>query len=162
MIASLLRWWPALPALTILWFGGVSFVGKYPRMAHGPKGRAATHQGSDSLLVGFRRELAEDKASSAGDTLAAAARSENPFRPIRAPRPAGEPRPGGMSVPPPPRNYHLKGTVGTNVATITNNSGQKLILKVGDPVDSATVVSIETNKVVLKDRAGKFELLLEN
>jgi hypothetical protein len=66
-----------------------------------------------------------------------------------------------MTVPPPPRRFQLKGTVGTNVATITDGAGRKRIVKVGDAVDSAEVISIEPNKVILKDRAGKFELLPE-
>jgi hypothetical protein len=66
-----------------------------------------------------------------------------------------------MRPPPPPRDYHLKGTVGRDVATIVADGGRKHIVKTGDRVDSAEVVSIEPNKVVLKDRAGRFELYLE-
>lgn len=158
MSEFLRRWWPALPALVIAWFGGSAFVEKYPRPAEGGRGRAAAAQGPDSLLDGFRRKLAAT-ATVSGDTAARPA-PENPFRPIRAPRPSSESRPGGrMIAPPPPRNYLLKGTVGTNVATIANNAGQRLIVKVGDTIDSAVVVSIESNKVILKDRAGKFELI---
>ncbi len=144
--------WPALPALAIAWFAGAAFVEKYPRRPEGARSHAFAARGPDSLLVRFRRELAED---SAADSIRAAA---NFFRPIRAPRPPAESRAGTMTVPPPPRNYQLNGTVGRDVATITNNSGRKLILKVGDVVDSAEVISIEPNKVVLRDRAGRFEL----
>ncbi len=164
MMAGIRQWWPALPALVIAWFGSVSFVEKYPRAPGGIRGRTVAAHGPDSLLESFRREIAAESLGhmgKAGDILASAGAPADPFRPIRAHRPAGEGRPGAVSVPPPPRRYQLNGTVGTNVATITNNSGQKLIVKVGDPVDSAIVVSIETNKVVLKDRAGRFELLLE-
>lgn len=150
------RWWPALPALLIAWLGGESFLEKYPRRAEGPR-RSASAQGPDSLLLVARR--AEDAERAGADS--ARPHPENIFRPIRAHRPMAEGRPGGMTVPPPPRNYHLKGTVGTNVATITNHAGQRVIVKVGDPVDSAVVVSIEASKVVLKDRAGRFELQLE-
>jgi hypothetical protein len=51
--------------------------------------------------------------------------------------------------------------VGRDVATIANHAGQKMIVKAGDRIDSAEVVSIEPNRVVLKDRAGKFELQTE-
>jgi hypothetical protein len=152
------RWWPALPALLILWFGGASFVEKYPRRGEASKARASVSSGQDSLLAYFRRELAADSLAAAGSQASGV---ENIFRPIRAPRPEGAPRPGGMTVPPPPRRFQLKGTVGTNVATITDGAGRKRIVKVGDAVDSAEVISIEPNKVILKDRAGKFELLPE-
>lgn len=150
------RWWPALPALLIAWFGGESFLEKYPRRSEGPR-RSASAQGPDSLLLVASRAL-EAERPAAGS---ARPHPDNFFRPIRAPRPLAEGRPGGMTVPPPPRNYHLKGTVGTHVATITNNAGQKVIVKIGDSIDSAVVVSIEASKVVLKDRAGRFELQLE-
>lgn len=159
MSEFLRRWWPALPALIIAWFGGSSFVEKFPRPSEGNRGRAAAAKGPDSLLDGFRRKLAAS-APAPGDSSARPA-PENPFRPIRAPRPPESRPAGGMTVPPPPRNFVLKGTVGSDVATIANNAGQKLIVKVGDAVDSAVVLSIGPNKVVLKDRAGKFELLPE-
>lgn len=144
--------WPALPALAIAWFAGASFMEKYPRRPEAARSHAAALRGPDSLLLRFRRELAEDSAAdSARDP-------GNFFRPIRAPRPVAENRPGGMVVPPPPRNFQLNGTVGREVATITNNSGGKRIVRIGDTVDSAQVISIEPNKVVLRDRAGRFEL----
>lgn len=159
MSEFLRRWWPALPALIIAWLGGSAFVEKYPRPAEGSQGRAAAAQGPDSLLDGFRRKLAATSPA-AGDS--AALKADDPFRPIRALRPVAERRPGGrMTVPPPPRNFLLKGTVGSKVATIANQAGHKYIVKVGETIDSAVVISIEANKVVLKDRAGKFELFQE-
>lgn len=147
-----LRWWPAAPACLILWLGASSFVEKYPRV---PERRADRFAGGgpDSLLVWAR-------LSAAADTVKPS-ESENPFRPIHAPRPTGSVAATGMHLEPPPRRYVLKGTVGTNVATIANHAGQRMIVKAGDAIDSAEVVSIEANKVVLKDRAGRFELLLE-
>ncbi len=163
----LLRWWPALPAAAILYLGGTSFVEKYPRASE----RRAERQGGsaepDSLMAFIGSGTALVAESPAGDSAegttaatAAAGAVGNPFRPIHQPRPAG--RPGShVKTEPPPRRFILKGTVGSNVATIANNSGQKQIVKVGDRIDSAEVVSIEANKVILKDRAGRFELLNE-
>jgi hypothetical protein len=151
VIRDWIRWWPAAPACLILWLGGASFLDKYPGAAARRADRI-TGSGPDSLLALARQ--------SAADTVAAAP-SENPFRPIHAPRPSGSSAASGVRVEPPPRRYVLKGTVGSDVATITNHGGQRLIVKAGDAIDSAEVVSIEPNKVVLKDRAGRFELLLE-
>lgn len=147
-----LRWWPAAPACLILYLGGVSFVEKFPQTSVRRADRFAG-SGPDSLLAWARLSAAAESA--------APAESENPFRPIHAPKAAGGPLSSGMRLEPPPRRYVLKGTVGHNVATITNHAGQRLIVKTGDVIDSAEVVSIEPNKVVLKDRAGRFELLLE-
>lgn len=149
--------WPALPALLILWLGGASFLEKYPRPAQGQRSHVDAVGRPDTLMAMVRAEIAE--ADLAADS-ASATEEASPFRPIRPPRPVA--RSGGMLVPPPPRNYHLKGTVGNRVATLVNLAGARMIVKVGEKVDSAEVVSIEPNKVILKDRAGRFELLPEN
>ena len=154
MKENLLRWWPILPALLILYLGGASFVEKYPRTSLRRADRSTGAGARDSLLAFIRAGDTEGKPDSAADP------SDNPFRAIHQPRPAGQ-SPAAPKAEPPPRRYVLKGTVGSNVATITNNSGQKQIVKVGDSIDSAEVVSIEANKVVLKDRGGRFELLNE-
>ncbi|HKP97693.1 MAG TPA: hypothetical protein VJ385_18270 [Fibrobacteria bacterium] len=145
-------WWPALPACLILYLGGASFLEKYPQATERRADRFAGAGGPDSLLAFVRKGT--DPAASR-DSAAA----DNPFRPIRAP--LSESRGQAVKAEPPPRRYVLKGTVGTNVATIANNSGLKQIVKVGDSIDSAEVVSIETNKVVLRDRGGKFELIFQ-
>lgn len=151
------RWWPALPAALILYLAGQSFLEKYPRP---PKRNADRSPGAtvpDSLSAFIRRA---GEMAAAGETPAAPdpkAGSENPFRPIQSHRP--EAKGQAVRMEPPPRNFLLKGTVGNNVATIANNAGIKQIVKVGDRIDSAEVVSIETDKVVLKDRGGRFDLL---
>jgi hypothetical protein len=155
----LLQWWPALPALLILYLGGISFLSEYPGAPERRADHLAGSGGPDSLLAYVRAGMVREAASPEPDS-SADLESANPFRPIKAPRPTGGSAPA-VQANPPPRRYVLKGTVGINVATIANNSGQKLIVKVGDRVDSAEVISIEMNKVVLKDRAGKFELLIE-
>jgi hypothetical protein len=157
----LLRLWPALPAAAIMYLGGASFVEKYPRAAEHRAERRGGSAEPDSLMAFIRSGT---EAASGGDSAAgapAAARAGgNPFRPIHQPRPAGQSG-AYVKAEPPPRAFILKGTVGSNVATIANNSGHKQIVKVGDRIDSAEVVSIGANKVILKDRAGRFELLNE-
>ncbi|MEO7426410.1 MAG: hypothetical protein ABI036_14575 [Fibrobacteria bacterium] len=151
MMAALRQWWPALPALLILYLGGSAVLEKYPR-APGQRAEKASLGGApDSLLAYARQSL--HAAQRPADTIVPA----DPFRSIHAPRPAGSSQ--AVKMEPPPRRFGLKGTVGTNVATLTNNAGQRQIVKVGDWIDSAEVVSIEANKVILKDRAGRFELL---
>jgi hypothetical protein len=158
MKAKLLRWWPAVPALIILYAGGESFLEKYPRAAVPRKARFAGALAPDSLLLRIRADLGSSAEMPVPEKTAIAAATENPFRPIR--EPAAVAVSGALRIEPPPRRYVLRGTVGDQVATITNNAGQKQIVKTGERIDSAEVVSIETNKVVLRDRAGKFDLLL--
>ena len=150
---KLLQWWPVAPALVILYLGGAGFLEKYPRAAARRADRAIGSGTPDSLLAYVKSGVrGADTASAVPDP------ADNPFRPIHQPRPAGQAA-NAPRLAPPPRHYVLRGTVGNNVATITNGAGQKQIVKVGDSIDSAEVVSIEANKVVLKDRGGKFELL---
>jgi hypothetical protein len=153
MNATLRTWWPALPAALILYWGASDFIARYPRAKERPAERLAGG-GPDSLLT-FARAFAADTVPAAGDP-------ENPFRPIHPPKAQAD-RGSARFVrtEPPPRRYALRGTVGRDVATLANNAGQKMIVKVGDRIDSAEVVSIEPNRVVLKDRAGKFELQTE-
>lgn len=150
MSGRLRRLWPALPAALILYWGISDFAERYP---HASERRAERFGAAapDSLLA-FARQAASDTAAPAA--------SENPFRPIHA-RKAEASSPAAVHLEPPPRKYVLKGTVGSDVATIANNAGLKMIVKAGDRIDSAEVVSIEPNRVTLRDRAGKFELQTE-
>jgi hypothetical protein len=152
MNERLSKWWPALPACLILYLGGASFVEKYPRAPDRPASRFTGARGPDSLLAIARHDAAPDSSRTAP--------GDDPFRPIHAPRPAAPAAPV-VKGDPPVRRYVLKGTVGADVATIVNNHGQRVIVKAGDVLDSAEVVSIEANKVTLKDRGGKFELIQE-
>lgn len=147
------RWWPALPAALILYLGGSDFIARYPH-AQVRAAERLSGGGPDSLLA-IARAFAADTVR----TSAAAA--DNPFRPIHPPKAEGRPASAVVHIEPPPRRYVLKGTVGRDVATIANNAGQKMIVKAGDRIDSAEVISIEPNHVILKDRAGKFDLQTE-
>jgi hypothetical protein len=153
MSGSLRRWWPALPAALILYWVGSDFIARYPREQVRSAERLSSG-GPDSLLA-FARAFAADTARPS------AAAPGNPFRPIHAPKAEGRTAATAMHTEPPPRKYVLKGTVGRDVATIANSAGQKMIVKAGDRIDSAEVISIEPNHVVLKDRAGKFDLQTE-
>lgn len=55
-------------------------------------------------------------------------------------------------------NLILKGTVGNQVATLVNGMGSKMIVRVGEKIDSAVVIRIGPGKVTLKDRHGLFEI----
>ncbi len=150
MSGGLRRWWPVLPAALILYWAGSDFVARYPR-EQARSAERLSFGGPDSLLAIARAFVADTARPSA-------TAPENPFRPIHTPKPEGRTAATAMHIEPPPRKYVLKGTVGRDVATIANNAGQKMIVKTGDSIDSAEVVSIEPNHVVLKDRAGKFDL----
>ena len=148
------------PALLILYLGGNAFIGSYPRAPHRSTDQGSRASGPDSLLAFIHDGIKSDSLTRNASINAVPAR-ENPFRPIHGPNFAAEHAQSGPKIEPPARKYVLKGTVGFEVATIADHTGRKLIVKVGDGVDSAVVVSIEPNKVILKDRAGKFELLQE-
>jgi hypothetical protein len=149
----LLDWWPALPAALILYLGLGSFIEKYPDFSDRRHSRADFAGGPDTLLALARA------AGTASEAATHSGTRDNPFRTGAAIPGKGHGR--RPPAPPPPRHYLLRGTVGSGVATIINAAGQKLILKVGDAVDSAVVISIAPNSVVLKDRGGTFELMTE-
>lgn len=78
------------------------------------------------------------------------------------PEPANpSPRSNGPSTfgaPPPPRIWRATGRVGERAAVLTALDGRILVVSDGSSVDSATVVSIGNDGVVLEDRAGRFNL----
>lgn len=159
MRSILRKWWPAVPALIIVYLGGESFLAEYPRAAVPRSARVAGALKPDSLLLRIRGGQGSEPGHAVSEPTGPTASPGNPFRPIREPAAASVS--GAVRVEPPLRQFVLRGTVGDQVATITNNSGQKQIVKVGERIDSAEIVSIEPNKVVLRDRAGKFDLILQ-
>lgn len=71
------------------------------------------------------------------------------------------PRFSGPVVPdaaPPPRIWRSTGRVGERAAVLTAADGRILVVSGGSRVDSATVISIGNDGVVLEDRAGRFNL----
>jgi hypothetical protein len=160
---KILHWWPIIPALLILFLGGKRFIHNYPRDLHTFQDSHSDIPASDSLLVFIRAEMKKDSSATASPPIAldSITANKNPFRSPHSSAMAGKRLASGPKAIPPGRKYILKGTVGDQVATIEDPSGQKHIVKVGDRVDSAIVYSIESNKVVLKDRAGKFDLIHE-
>ncbi len=128
----------------------------YPRSDSRPDIRSQNTPGLDSLLQDIS-EIHYATASSLPDSVSPKT-LRNPFRlPMMATTTAsaGASRP---AAPPPPRSYILHGMVGGRVATISDNSGRKRIVAVGDRLDSAEVVAIDEQTVTLRDRAGRFEL----
>jgi len=65
-----------------------------------------------------------------------------------------------LGVPPPPRPWKATGRVGERAAVLSHPDGRVLVVVSGTPVDSASVVSIGTDGVVLEDRAGRFVIKL--
>ncbi len=179
MSRGIFHWWPLAPAMLVLYLGGASFIENFPRASHRSQDQGSRTSGPDSLLAFIRLGIKSDSAAAFDSTTHPEAKPvpdssgkvkvvrvqnpnrENPFRPARGPNYAADHAATGPRVEPPLRKYVLKGTVGNEVATISDHTGRKLIVKVGEGVDSAVVLSIESNKVILKDRAGKFELIQE-
>lgn len=163
MNRSLWHWWPLAPALVVLYLGMNSFMEKYPQQAQRSLKANSHLYAPDSMLILIRQAKSRDslnrnQALKATDSLQ---EIRSPFRPVRNPSQVANRGTVGPKIDPPWRNYILKGTVGNSVATIIDRNEKKIIVKVGELVDSATVMAIESNRVILKDRAGKFELLQE-
>jgi hypothetical protein len=147
------KWWPIVGVAWLIYLFANILISKYPHSENGIRTYVTNGSGVDSILN-------EVKKNSQAKILDSVGNQRNPFvdyhgfgntsHVVHAP-----------PAPPPPRHYVLKGTIGEKVATITNNAGRKNIVKVGDKIDSAFVLSIAPNRVELKDRAGTFELLLE-
>lgn len=97
---------------------------------------------------------------SGGPAAGAASRAPNPFRLAERPKPRSAAVVRAPAPPPPPRLYRLQGTVGSDVAILTDNQGRRHLLRRGETLDSAEVVEIGPNRVRLRDRAGTFEVTL--
>lgn len=98
-----------------------------------------------------------DTASVSGD---AAAPYRNPFTPYRPAAPPGPslPRAAAPALPPPARPWRVTGLVGTRAAVLAGGDGTSRVVSPGERVDSARVVSIDRDGVVLEDRGGKFRI----
>jgi hypothetical protein len=80
--------------------------------------------------------------------------------------------PFGQPVPPRPKaatgvatvptwvrpNLQLKGTVGSQAATLITAKGEKRIVREGDNLDSALILRILPGRVTLKDAHGTFDI----
>jgi len=64
----------------------------------------------------------------------------------------------GPIQPLPPRPWMATGRVGQRAAVLTATDGRILVVSDGSRVDSAAVVSIGSDGVVLEDRGGRFVL----
>lgn len=71
---------------------------------------------------------------------------------------ASKPTSIGPAVPAPPRPWTATGRVGQRAAVLTATDGRILVVSDGSRVDSALVVSIGPDGVVLEDRGGRFVL----
>jgi hypothetical protein len=147
------KWWPALLAIWMVYICANVLTKNYPHLSKPIGKNAQDVMGIDSVLTAIKNNQVDksmDSLQIGRDPFGNGRHFANVVSVTHAP-----------SAPPPPRHYILKGTIGDKVATITNNAGRKNIVKVGDKIDSAFVLSIAPNRVELKDRAGTFELLLQ-
>ncbi len=151
--------WPIVAAAFILYSAWEDLQRKIPGSLAPQQNRTQNSGTYDSLLY----RIAQVRMPLSGDRVDTA--TANPIRnPFRYPNATGTTsiRSSRPPQPPPPRGYVLHGTVGQHVATISDNAGVKRIVSVGDKLDSAVVEAIEGETVILRDRAGRFELGREN
>jgi hypothetical protein len=76
--------------------------------------------------------------------------------PVNAP-----PRPSGAGIPSgpaPSRPWKVTGLVGQRAAVLVRADGRSMVVKLGERLDSATVVGISQEGVELQDRSGRFLL----
>ncbi len=148
-----LRWKLWLPCMATLALAGyVLYSFSMKAQAMRPKSylqekRQALHsrnpqgQARDSQFV----------AALAADTLVPPSPFGRPNPPRPKPRLSANAKPTWMRP-----NYVLKGTVGDQAATLVNSRGEKFILRVGESVDSARLLSIQPGRVTLRDAHGTF------
>ena len=150
------KWWPALVSLTLfgVWLDryGVQLVsGWFPT---GQKSDNAPITPKETKYGDLLSQFSKDSAKVVAEDLDLSLKKNNPFR-VASSKKVRRRRAKRI---PPPRNFSLRGTVGTTVATIKNGKGKTIIVSVGDQIDSAKVIQIHPNKVVLRDRSGKFTI----
>jgi len=67
----------------------------------------------------------------------------------------------GPAKPQPSRNFKLTGISGETSAILIDNEGRTVIVSIGEEIDGATVLEIKTDKIVMRDNAGKFEIPMQ-
>ncbi len=170
------RFIPMLVAAWLFWMGITDLLTLWPEDTKRIQGQRSSQRsplldllGSESQRLEFKQGIAADSGlqvhgmiPGSGASVAKAARGAGgPFRLVGGAEQAKNTRSAGWRPPPPPpsRRFVLKGTVGTEVATVGLASGRSVIVRVGDRVDSAEVLQINPGRIVLRDRAGRFELV---
>lgn len=119
--------------------------------------RHSTESADTSSSTPLDAKLLEAPTTLAADSLVV------PRDPFGLPTESVAPRKGPRSastdhVQPPPRPWKATGRVGERAAVLTATDGRILVVKGGTQVDSAIVVSIGNDGVVLEDRGGRFLL----
>ena len=163
MNTNIRPWLYWIPGLILLILGMKSFVEKLPPFHLENSTQQKVTDQKDHLLDKIKSQIHSHQIDSLNREKGLSQNKE----PINDPFRSYHPKPlisATSAIPkgqPPFRNFLLSGTIGNSVATISNQKGKKIIVKVGDAVDSATVIFIEPNKVSLQDRAGNFEISRE-
>jgi hypothetical protein len=158
-IANLLlkKWYIPAAALLTLWFAFL-IMEKYPSRSGIGKSDAFQVQKSDSLLAVFhqiqqrRRNAGLSKSVSAGKDL-----FETPQTRTRISRKTGPVKPAL-----PPRNFRLMGISNSRSAIVENTQGVSRVVEPGDIIDSAVVREIKSDRIILKDRSGIFEIFIKD
>jgi len=75
---------------------------------------------------------------------------------VRPPAPGNGTR--TSAAPAAPRPWRVTGLVGQRAAVLVRTDGRSMVVKIGERLDSATVVGISKNGVELQDRTGRFLL----
>jgi hypothetical protein len=150
------RIWPAGTALVVLALGLQSWIRKYPRTDFASAaGDPAATAGDTALPAALRHSAAAADTQSAWDTAHAA----DPFYRGQPRRPSGGTRISRRPpAAPPSRNWKLKGMAGNSVATLIDSVGIKHLIRVGDSLGGARLLEVHSNRVLMQDAAGRFEL----
>ena len=148
------RWYIPISVMLAYWIAA-SFIVKYPAGMGGIAGKARSFQAEESILKTIeaikkkRNKLGLDSSLSLGGDPFRSVKS-TPYRRVK----------GGRKTIAPVRKYKLMGITNDKTAILVNNAGYNVIVEVGDAIDSAIVVSITSNKVILRDQGGTFEINL--
>lgn len=113
---------------------------------------------TSALLAGVPTDVAILDTSAAPADSSAPYR--NPFAPHRstASQAPSAPRLAPPAAALPARPWRVTGLVGTRAAVLAGGDGSSRVVSPGERVDSARVVSIDRDGVVLEDRGGKFRI----
>ncbi len=162
---ELLRKWLAPILAAYLVFLGVERFQKQKLLKPSGPDKNIGHEQRAQLLQ--RSHLAEAKglhsdvdtsfnaASSDKDSLLGVALLGNPFR---LPKAQVVKRNIVKAIVLPPRPQRLMGIVGQEVATVIDHMGQSVLVRIGEKVDSSTLVSIKNDWVQFRDKGGLYKL----
>jgi len=150
------QWYVLASVILIYWISG-SFISKYPSPVDEVPQTVKTIKEDESTLNTIQGIKDKRSLLDADSTFSD---QEDPFRSSKAKkRIKARKRKKAYSTP--ARNYKLRGINNSKTAILINSAGRSVFVQVGDQIDSAEVVGITSDKVILKDRGGKFEIRIQ-